>query len=451
MDRVVAVTVPPGSLGIALGAIPPGSSVVRVQSLRANSAANGLLFPGDALLAVAGVPVRGLSAERIAAHFKARIAEEREVTVLRPAAVAKPPSAEAAQRVVEAKAAVARAAATNEPLPPPKPAKKKKAAAKKAAKPSKPPQEKRLGRYRSTPTNFVRDRIARAASQRMYLVHRGDVFSSTTNGPSCELAVLGSTGNLYKVTLGRVTSCNCPDARKHAMRHRGKSSGGSPLCKHILFVFLKVAGLSASDPLAFQAALLTEEVETVLEKIARRSGGGGAMANATVRNAFASEHGLAEVAVEEKKAADAKAEEGKEEDGGVKRKSPTEQTECLICFEDLSTESPEKFATSITFCRGACGSNFHDGCIQKWHASASELARMFRHADDGPKCPACRSPWVDATTGKPAAMASPGSKKRKNREGYENFGAEAGLPSERDTSTYHSWSPYSYSRRRRRW
>lgn len=61
---------------------------------------------------------------------------------------------------------------------------------------------------------------------------------------------------------------------------------------------------------------------------------------------------------------------------------------------------------------------------------------MFRHADDGPKCPACRSSWIDATTGKPAAMASPGSKKRKNREGYENFGAEAGLPSERDTSEH---------------
>lgn len=86
--------------------------------------------------------------------------------------------------------------------------------------------EKRAARYRSTCPQDVRDRISRAISQRMYLIHQIDTSSATSL--SRQFAVLGSTGNVYDVTIGQKPHCTCPDCAK------------GNLCKHIIFVMIKV-------------------------------------------------------------------------------------------------------------------------------------------------------------------------------------------------------------------
>ena len=61
----------------------------------------------------------------------------------------------------------------------------------------------------------IRERINRAVHQRLYMV---DVSPQTTHeeygGPSIKLNVLGSTGNVYEVTICKVPKCSCPDAMK---------------------------------------------------------------------------------------------------------------------------------------------------------------------------------------------------------------------------------------------
>ena len=61
--------------------------------------------------------------------------------------------------------------------------------------------EKRLQRFRGTPSSAVRKRINRAKTQRLYMItwKRRDVGG--------EFIVLGSTGNVYNVTIGHVNSC----------------------------------------------------------------------------------------------------------------------------------------------------------------------------------------------------------------------------------------------------
>jgi hypothetical protein len=68
-------------------------------------------------------------------------------------------------------------------------------------------------------------------------------------GGAEEFAVLGATGNLYTVTVCRQPQCTCPDfcCRRN-------------LCKHILFVMLRVLRLPVDEPLAWQRALLADEV-----------------------------------------------------------------------------------------------------------------------------------------------------------------------------------------------
>ncbi len=68
------------------------------------------------------------------------------------------------------------------------------------------------------------------------------------NGPAEEFSVLGATANVYSVSVGKHPNCSCPDFQK------------GNLCKHYLFVMLRVLRLDRSDPLVWQKALLKSEV-----------------------------------------------------------------------------------------------------------------------------------------------------------------------------------------------
>jgi len=84
-------------------------------------------------------------------------------------------------------------------------------------------------------TGGISDRISRALSQRLYLVHRKE--TSVKGSLQHEFAVLGSTGNVYQVRISKHPFCSCPDHSK------------GNVCKHILFVFLKVVPYPILHPL----------------------------------------------------------------------------------------------------------------------------------------------------------------------------------------------------------
>lgn len=56
--------------------------------------------------------------------------------------------------------------------------------------------------------------------------------------------VLGSTGNVYTVTIDKLPGCNCPDASKG--NH----------CKHLIFVFLKCLAVKEESGLHYQKCVL---------------------------------------------------------------------------------------------------------------------------------------------------------------------------------------------------
>ncbi|CAG8552666.1 14211_t:CDS:10 [Cetraspora pellucida] len=66
--------------------------------------------------------------------------------------------------------------------------------------------EKRLARVRTICSRKIKDRINRATSQRMYLIDRKDLSPIKK-----EFAILGSTGNVYTVTISHIPNCTCPD------------------------------------------------------------------------------------------------------------------------------------------------------------------------------------------------------------------------------------------------
>lgn len=98
----------------------------------------------------------------------------------------------------------------------------------------------------------TQSRIERALSQRMFLVDRLDAAGGAWGGEAVRqrFSVLGSTGNVYTVTIGDAgNSCTCPDNS----RSRGR-------CKHALFVLLKVLKVPADHPLLYQRSLRRSEL-----------------------------------------------------------------------------------------------------------------------------------------------------------------------------------------------
>jgi len=229
----------------------------------------------------------------------------------------------------------------------------------------------------------------------MYLVEQKEMTDPCGTGPAREYAVLGSTGNVYKVQIASLVSCNCPDAA------RGN------VCKHQLFVFLRVLRTPSSSELIYQRGLLSSEREQLFA--AARRPKRSAVASASVREAYAE-------AVGSSPGKKARKSESAEPSAPTHRGD--EDDECTICFEILGKEKL-KVCTS---CRNAV----HEACYIQWaQVQGSKTS-----------CPTCREPW-SAPAKKSGARGRFG-----DFEGYLNLAEHAGLPLERDESSYRYFGYY---------
>ncbi|KAK5090361.1 hypothetical protein LTR05_000533 [Lithohypha guttulata] len=196
-----------------------------------------------------------------------------------------------------------------------------------SAKKAKQVQEKRLKMFRKQAPQSFLTKLERATSQRMVVI--GRTRSGEGEDLHEDIDIVGTTGNIYTVTVGRLPSCTCPDHLK-----------GNE-CKHKVYALAVV--LQAPYEYQYQRALLTPEVHQLL--------------------ADAPQIPYAD--------ADTK------EDSRGKRK-PIEG-ECPICYMDFDPDNNE-----LVWCKAACGNNMHKSCFDQWAAS---------QRGQGVKCVYCRTPW----------------------------------------------------------
>jgi hypothetical protein len=99
--------------------------------------------------------------------------------------------------------------------------------------------ERRARRFRRAPPQTYLDKLDRATTQRQALITQplslhltrwcrmfviGRSRTGTEENPEENVDIVGTTGNIYRVTIRRVPSCTCPDALKGNQ------------CKHIVYV-----------------------------------------------------------------------------------------------------------------------------------------------------------------------------------------------------------------------
>ncbi|KAL4986434.1 hypothetical protein BDW68DRAFT_178748 [Aspergillus falconensis] len=236
-----------------------------------------------------------------------------------------------------------------------------------------PPAERRLRRFRHSPPVSYQQRLERAVTQRMFVV--GQTVAGTDEVLELNFDIVGSTGNIYKTTIGKVPTCNCPDARKGNQ------------CKHICYVLVKV--LKAPSHLQYQLAFLSSELREIYEK-------------SPLRNV-----------------------KDKAEDHDTDGKRKPIEGDCPICFMEFEPDKED-----IVWCRAACGNNIHKACFQKWAASSNY---------QGVRCVYCRSLWQNQDTdGKvDITLEQLVAQGRVGEDGYINVASQMGLSGERDFSTYY--------------
>lgn len=187
-------------------------------------------------------------------------------------------------------------------------------------------EEKRLRRYREKAPKTFLQKLLRAQTQRyrpnsynwqtlksfrMIVIGRA---RTVTDAFLCEeIDIVGSTGNIYKVIVGQIPSCTCPDHLK-----------GNE-CKHKVYALHTV--LKAPEHLQYQLAYLSSELREIFD-------------------------GAPPIPTE--------ASSSQDTDGNRK----AIEGECPICYFDLDEEHNE-----LVWCRAACGNNVHKSCFDQWAAS----------------------------------------------------------------------------------
>ncbi|KAF7946397.1 hypothetical protein EAE96_009395 [Botrytis aclada] len=193
-------------------------------------------------------------------------------------------------------------------------------------------EEKRLEPFLPEPTAEFRRLLEDAQTQKLHCLEKYYVEGFEDHVEfKRKFDVLGTSGNVYFVTIGKKPSCNCFDGRSDI------------LCVHIVFILTQFLNLPA--PLRHQSAFLEAELR-------------GMMGYEIDWMAPLST------------------------DKFCTRKSVEEQEICPICCESLEGSG------TITWCRGQCGKNFHLDCIWNWAQT------NFDSEQPDLTCPNCRAPWV---------------------------------------------------------
>lgn len=161
-----------------------------------------------------------------------------------------------------------------------------------------------------------------------------------------EFIVMGSTGNVYHVTIREYPTCTCPDFMTRMRR-----------CKHIFFILIKVMKIKNSD----QEEYYDDELLEMFKNIPQITE--NLVADSVIKEKYKRIN-----SIDEK-------EEENEKDEKVKKKSIDDI--CPICLENLDN------GQDVDYCKYSCGKQIHKLCFKMWCKK------------NQPTCVFCRGEWTE--------------------------------------------------------
>jgi hypothetical protein len=177
-------------------------------------------------------------------------------------------------------------------------------------------------------------RIKKATNQALYIVKIISLEKDNTR----KFAVMGSTGNVYEVSISTKPKCTCPD---YTIRKRR--------CKHIYFILIKAMKLD--DP---EKKLKKNDLKKLFKNIPK-----------TLEDLLVDE--------EFRQVYDNMGTDIDKTDSKVEMRGKDDI--CPICLEDLSTGE-------LDYCKSSCGKAIHKDCFKMWVKKNTA------------NCVFCRSEWM---------------------------------------------------------
>jgi len=162
-------------------------------------------------------------------------------------------------------------------------------------------------------------RKMRGVNQKIYLI---DILPITSDNMR-EFAVMGSTGNLYNVTIKDIPECTCPDYQTRHAR-----------CKHIYFILIRIMKVSEK----------CEDKEN--------------FTTANLRNMFAKQL-MVQNDLMANQNIKIKYEKLKNGINNIIEKKDTNDL-CPMCLDDLDN------GEELDYCKHSCGKQIHDACYKMW-------------------------------------------------------------------------------------
>jgi hypothetical protein len=179
-------------------------------------------------------------------------------------------------------------------------------------------------------------RMDRAISQKLYLVESYE----TNEINKRQYAIMGSTGNVYTVTITAESTCTCPD---YTTRHKR--------CKHLFFVLKRI--MNVNDP--FQENYTDDELVNMFKNIPIVTH--CLCVGDSVKNKY---------------------DKLKSNNGLVVAKDVNDDV-CPICLDDLEGDNQ-----NLDYCKYSCGKYIHSHCYDMMYINQANATRL---------CVFCRAPW----------------------------------------------------------
>jgi hypothetical protein len=171
-------------------------------------------------------------------------------------------------------------------------------------------------------------RKERGLNQNLYLIET----IPTDNPYHKKFAVMGTTGNVYDVSIKEKLECTCPDYNK-----RGKN------CKHIYFVLLKVMKVNGQARNNFSQKDLEEMFKNIPEVTSNL------IVNPEIRSLY------------KQKTEGVQTEKLETDENGKVKRQPTNDI-CPICLDNLEEGSQD----DLDYCKYGCGKSIHKNCFSMW-------------------------------------------------------------------------------------
>jgi len=200
---------------------------------------------------------------------------------------------------------------------------------------------------------------------------------------------MGSIGNIYEVTISHIPQCTCPDFQKN-----------DNVCKHILFVYLKVLKVPRGSETIYQKALISSELEEIFNSSPKDPK--GCWADKTVRDKYNEIMGKTDDNNNNNTTTE-------NNENGVKQKIPEKDDFCPICYEEMTTNE------ALVYCKASCGNSIHKDCFNQWD-------KIQKSKKLPTTCVYCRADWLDETKKKEVKNNNKkNSDGVKMKEGYINL------------------------------